>query len=135
MADNDPEYGGGAVYRNQRRCASLEVTPTEATTNESYNKYSPQMSGSMEVTKAMAKLLFEKFKAGDTEPSKRERTKGEPIVMLDVGANVASSSNLRNDGNPTGGYFYFWLRPKWVPPSKTAAPQPTLDELDDEIPF
>jgi hypothetical protein len=52
--------------------------------------------------------------------------------MLDVGANVASSSNIRSDGNPTGGYFYFWVRPKWVPPTKTVAPQP---ELNDEIPF
>ena len=52
--------------------------------------------------------------------------------MLDVGANVASSSNIRTDGNPTGGYIYFWLRPKWVPTPKTVAPQPSLD---DEIPF
>ena len=133
--EKSPEFGGGAVYRNQRRCASMEVTPTEAVGAAQYNEHAPQMSGSMEVTKAMARMLLEKFKAGDTEPSKRERTKGEPIVMLDVGANVASSSNLRNDGNPTGGYFYFWMRPKWVRPLMTVAPQPTLDDLDDEIPF
>ena len=110
----------------------MEVTPTEARGSDQFNERAPQMSGSMEVTKAMARMLFEKFKAGDTEPSKRERTKGEQVVMLDVGANVASSSNIRQDGNPTGGYFYFWLRPKWVPTAKAAAPEP---ELDDEIPF
>jgi hypothetical protein len=130
--EKPPEFGGGAVYRNQRRCSSVEVTPTEATGTDQYNEHAPQMSGSMEVTKAMARMLLDKFKAGDTEPSKRERTKGEPVVMLDVGANVASSSNIRTDGNPTGGYFYFWVRPKWVAPSKVVAPEP---ELNDEIPF
>ena len=130
--EKPPEFGGGAVYRNQRRCASIDVTPTEATTSDQYNQHAPQMSGTLEVTKAMARMLLDKFKAGETEPSKRERTKGEPIVMLDVGANVGSSSNIRDDGNPTGGYFYFWLRPKWEPAPKTVAPQPSLD---DEIPF
>ena len=130
--EKHPEFGGGAVYRNQRRCASIEVTPTEATTSDQYNQHAPQMSGTLEVTKAMVRMLLDKFKAGETEPSKRERTKGEPIVMLDVGANVGSSSNIRDDGNQTGGYFYFWLRPKWVPTPKTVAPQPSLD---DEIPF
>ena len=128
--EKPPEFGGGAVYRNQRRCSSMEVTPTEARGSDQFNEYAPQMSGSMEVTKAMARMLLDKFKAGDTEPSKRERTKGDPVVMLDVGANVASSSNIRTDGNPTGGYFYFWLRPKWVPQTKAAEP-----DLNDEIPF
>ena len=127
--ESPPELGGGAVYRNQRRCSSIEVTASEARGSD-HNERAPQMSGSMEVTKAMARMLLDKFKAVDTEPSQRERTKGEQVVMFDVGANVASSTNIRQDGNPTGGYFYFWLRPKWVPKAK--APEP---DLNDEIPF
>ncbi len=128
--ESPPELGGGAVYRNQRRCGSIEVTASEARGSDQFNERAPQMSGSMEVTKAMARMLLDKFKAGDTEPSQRERTRGEQVVMFDVGANVASSTNIRQDGNPTGGYFYFWLRPKWVPKAK--APEP---DLNDEIPF
>ena len=133
--ESPPEYGGGACYRNQRRLSNVTTNLAEATSSQGYNSKAPQMSGSMEVTKAMAKMLLEKFKAGDTKPSTRERTKGQPVVKLDVGANIGTSDNMQKDGNPTGAYFYFWFRDEWEPPKKEApAPQDDV-VLDDEIPF
>ena len=63
-----PEYGGGACYRNQRRLANVNINVAEATSSQGYNSRAPQMSGTMEVTKEMAKMLLEKFKAGETKP-------------------------------------------------------------------
>ena len=100
-----PEYGGGACYRNQRRLANVNINVAEATSSQGYNSRAPQMSGTMEVTKEMAKMLLEKFKAGETKPSTRERTKGQQVVKMDVGANIGSSTNAQRDGNQTGGYF------------------------------
>ena len=133
--ENPPEYGGGACYRNQRRLSNLTTSVAEATASQGYNSKAPQMSGSMEVTKAMAKMLVEKFQNGRTTPSERERTKGQPVVKLDVGANLGISNNMQKDGNPTGSYFYFWFRDEWQPPKKEA-PVPQDDiVLDGEIPF
>jgi hypothetical protein len=130
-----PEYGGGACYRNQRRLSNLNINMSEASSSDGYNNKAPQMSGSMEITKAMAKMLVDKFRSGDTKPSERERTKGQPVVKLDVGANIGVSNNAQKDGNPTGGYFYFWFRDEWLPPKKKApAPQDDI-VFDDEIPF
>jgi hypothetical protein len=130
-----PEYGGGACYRNQRRLSNVTVNMGEATASQYYNSKAPQMSGTMEVTKEMAKMLLEKFKAGDTKPSERERTKGQPVVKMDVGANIGSSTNVQRDGNQTGGYFYFWFRDEYQPPKKEEPPAKEEIDLDDEIPF
>ena len=130
-----PEYGGGACYRNQRRLANVNINVAEATSSQGYNSRAPQMSGTMEVTKEMAKMLLEKFKAGETKPSTRERTKGQQVVKMDVGANIGSSTNALRDGNQTGGYFYFWFRDEYVPQKKEEPPVTEDISLDDEIPF
>ena len=80
-------------------------------------------------------MLLEKFKAGETTPSTRERTKGQQVVKMDVGANIGSSTNAQRDGNQTGGYFYFWFRDEYVPQKKEEPPVTEDISLDDEIPF
>tara|TARA_R110000824_G_scaffold3371_1_gene15948 strand:+ start:5747 stop:6250 length:504 start_codon:yes stop_codon:yes gene_type:complete len=133
--ETPPEYGGGACYRNQRRLSNLTTSVAEATSSQGYNGKAPQMSGSMEVTKAMTKMLLEKFKNEETTSSERERTKGQPVVKLDVGANLGVSNNIQKDGNPTGSYFYFWFRDEWQPPKQeTSRPQDDV-VLDDDMPF
>ena len=121
--ETPPEYGGGACYRNQRRLSNLTTSVAEATSSQGYNGKAPQMSGSMEVTNE------------ETTSSERERTKGQPVVKLDVGANLGVSNNIQKDGNPTGSYFYFWFRDEWQPPKQeTSRPQDDV-VLDDDMPF
>lgn len=128
-----PEYGGGSCFRNKRRLSNIILQKEEATKSEFYNQYAPQLTGSMEVTKAMAKMLLDKFKKGETHPSERDRTKGEPVVKMDVGANVSVSDNIQKDGHPTGAFVYFWFRDEYQPKKKEVSPP--QNALDEEIPF
>jgi|TARA_R110002020_G_scaffold308719_1_gene524357 hypothetical protein len=126
MPDSKKEYGGGSFFRNHRRLASVNINTTDA---EEGNDKAPMLSGPVEITKSMARMLVDKFTAKDTQPSKRERTLGEPVVMMEVAANTGSSNKKKLDDRVTGDFLYFWFQDEFKPKKNKD------DDLDDQIPF
>jgi hypothetical protein len=118
-----PKYGGGAMFSNRTACAYFPWDGIKR--KQDARGANPELSGTVEITKAFVKKMAEMFKEGDTQTSKRGDVEGQQVVVMDIaGLKRTSKSGLD--------YFSIWFSDAYKPRAETSSSD---DDDDVVIPF